>query len=111
VGSPSPTTLALEPDHVYAIGIILVIGALVGGRAFYLLEHGELDDPGAWLATTGFTFYGGFIAAALGIVYYIRRRRLPSIPHQRLIRAGVGVLPGRKNAGCEDLIPDQERTP
>jgi prolipoprotein diacylglyceryltransferase len=50
-----------------SIGMILVIGALVGGRAFYLLEHGQLDDLGAWLGTTGFTFYGGFIAAALGI--------------------------------------------
>ena len=66
----------LEPDRVYAIGMILVIGALVGGRAFYLLEHGQLDDPGAWLGTTGFTFYGGFIGAALGIAYYIRRQRL-----------------------------------
>jgi hypothetical protein len=54
----------LEPERVYAIGMILVIGALVGGRAFYLLEHGHLDDPGAWLGSTGFTFYGGFIAAA-----------------------------------------------
>ena len=66
----------LDPERVYAIGMILVIGALVGGRAFYLLEHRELDDPGAWLGTTGFTFYGGFIAAALGIAYYIRRQRL-----------------------------------
>jgi phosphatidylglycerol:prolipoprotein diacylglycerol transferase len=66
----------LDPERVYAIGMILVIGALVGGRAFYLLEHGELDDPGAWLGTTGFTFYGGFIAAELGIAYFIRRQRL-----------------------------------
>ena len=27
-----------DPERVYAIGMILVIGALVGGRAFYLLE-------------------------------------------------------------------------
>jgi phosphatidylglycerol---prolipoprotein diacylglyceryl transferase len=65
-----------DPERVYAIGLILVISALVGGRAFYLLEHAELDDPGAWLGTTGFTFYGGFIAAALGIAYYMRRERL-----------------------------------
>lgn len=86
----------LEPDRVYAIGIILVIGALVGGRAFYLLEHGELDDPGAWLGTTGFTFYGGFIAAAVGIAYYIRRRRL-SLSYLDAIAAGLplGLAIGR----------------
>jgi phosphatidylglycerol:prolipoprotein diacylglycerol transferase len=86
----------LEPDRVYAIGMILVIGALLGGRAFYLLEHGRLDDPGAWLGTTGFTFYGGFIAAALGIAYYVRRQRL-SLSYLDAIAAGLplGLAIGR----------------
>jgi phosphatidylglycerol---prolipoprotein diacylglyceryl transferase len=86
----------LEPDRVYAIGMILVTGALVGGRAFYLLEHGQLDDPGAWLGTAGFTFYGGFIAAALGIAYYIRRQRL-SRSYLDAIAAGLplGLAIGR----------------
>src|SRR5919106_3983441 len=86
----------LDPEHVYAIGLILVIGALVGGRAFYLLEHGELDDPGAWVGTTGFTFYGGFIAAALGIAYYVRRERL-SLFYLDAIAAGLplGIAVGR----------------
>jgi phosphatidylglycerol---prolipoprotein diacylglyceryl transferase len=87
---------ALEPDRIYAIGMILVIGALVGSRAFYLLEHGQLDDPGAWFGTTGFTFYGGFIAAALGIAYYIRRQRL-SLSYLDAIAAGLplGLAIGR----------------
>jgi phosphatidylglycerol---prolipoprotein diacylglyceryl transferase len=86
----------LDPERVYAIGLILVIGALVGGRAFYLLEHGLFDDPGEWLGTTGFTFYGGFIAAALGIAYYIRRQRL-SITYLDAIAAGLplGLAVGR----------------
>ena len=86
----------LDPERVYAIGMILVIGALVGGRAFYLLEHGELDDPGAWLGTTGFTFYGGFIAAALGIACYLRRQRL-SVAYLDAIAAGLplGLAIGR----------------
>jgi phosphatidylglycerol---prolipoprotein diacylglyceryl transferase len=86
----------LEPERVYAIGMIVVIGALVGGRAFYLLEHGRLDDPGAWLGTVGFTFYGGFIAAALGITYYIRRERL-SVSYLDAIAAGLplGLAVGR----------------
>jgi phosphatidylglycerol:prolipoprotein diacylglycerol transferase len=86
----------LDPERVYAIGLILVIGALVGGRAFYLLEHGLFDDPGEWLGTTGFTFYGGFIAAALGIAYYIRRQRL-SVTYLDAIAAGLplGLAVGR----------------
>jgi prolipoprotein diacylglyceryltransferase len=68
--------------------LILVVGALVGGRAFYLLEHGRLDDVSAWFAGTGFTFYGGFIAAAVGIALYVRRRRL-SMSYLDAIAAGL----------------------
>jgi phosphatidylglycerol:prolipoprotein diacylglycerol transferase len=86
----------LDPERIYAIGLILVIGALVGGRAFYLLEHGRLDDPGEWFGTTGFTFYGGFIAVALGIACYSRRQRL-SISYLDAIAAGLplGLAVGR----------------
>jgi phosphatidylglycerol---prolipoprotein diacylglyceryl transferase len=86
----------LDPQRLYAIAMIVVVGALVGGRAFYLLEHGRLDDPGAWLGTTGFTFYGGFIAAALGIAYYVRRERL-SLAYLDAIAAGLplGIAVGR----------------
>ena len=78
------------------MGLILVLGALVGGRAFYLLEHGRLDDPGAWVGTVGFTFYGGFIAAALGIAYYIWRARL-NVSYLDAIAAGLplGLAVGR----------------
>jgi phosphatidylglycerol:prolipoprotein diacylglycerol transferase len=67
----------LDTDPLYTAGMILVAGALVGGRVFFLAENGQLGDPGAWLSSRGFTFYGGFIAAALGIAAYVRWKRLP----------------------------------
>jgi phosphatidylglycerol:prolipoprotein diacylglycerol transferase len=86
----------LGPDRLYAMGLILVLGALIGGRAFYLLEHGRLGDLGAWFSSTGFTFYGGFIAAAIGIAYYVRRERL-SLFYLDAIAAGLplGIAVGR----------------
>jgi phosphatidylglycerol:prolipoprotein diacylglycerol transferase len=86
----------LEPARLYTIGVILAAGALVGGRAFYLLEHGRLDDLGAWFSSTGFTFYGGFIAAALGIVWYVLRERL-SLSYLDVVAAGLplGIAVGR----------------
>lgn len=66
----------LDPERIITIGVIVSLAALIGGRVFFLLEHGLLTDPGAWLSSTGFTFYGGFIAAAAGIVVYLRRGRL-----------------------------------
>ena len=68
----------MEP--LQAMGIILVAGAVVGSKVFYLAEHGELANPAAWLENRGFTFYGGFIAAAFGLGLYVWRRRLSVEP-------------------------------
>jgi phosphatidylglycerol:prolipoprotein diacylglycerol transferase len=66
----------LPTDPLFTLGVILVVGALVGGRLYYLAERGQLLDVGDWVGTRGFTFYGGFIAAALGIGIYLWRSRL-----------------------------------
>lgn len=86
----------LDPEPLYTMGLILTAAALVGGRAYYLAERGRLDDPSAWLGTTGFTFYGGFIAAALGIGFYLWRRRL-SVSYLDAIAAALplGIAIGR----------------
>jgi phosphatidylglycerol---prolipoprotein diacylglyceryl transferase len=86
----------LETEPIYSFGAILVAGALVGGRLFFLAEHGRLGDADAWFGTTGFTFYGGFIAAALGIALYLWRRRL-SIAYLDAVAVGLplGIAVGR----------------
>jgi phosphatidylglycerol:prolipoprotein diacylglycerol transferase len=66
----------LPTDPLFTIGAILVVGALLGGRLYYLAERGQLLDPGDWFGTRGFTFYGGFIAAAVGIGIYLWRANL-----------------------------------
>ncbi len=66
----------LTTEPLISIGMILVGGALIGGRLFYLGEQGQLLEPAEWLGTRGFTFYGGLIAAALGIGAYIWRTGL-----------------------------------
>jgi phosphatidylglycerol:prolipoprotein diacylglycerol transferase len=61
--------LPTEPLHPL-VGL-LALGGIVGGRLFYLLEHG-----GPLLGSTGFTFDGGVILAALLIAGYAWRKRL-----------------------------------
>jgi phosphatidylglycerol:prolipoprotein diacylglycerol transferase len=86
----------LATDPLYTIGMILVVGALVGGRLYYLAEHGDLLDAGEWLGTRGFTFYGGFIAAAVGIGIYLWRARL-SVEYLDAVALGLplGIAIGR----------------
>ena len=91
----------LDPEHMYAVGTIVAVAALIGGRVFFLIEHGLLADPGAWFSSTGFTFYGGFIAAAAGIGLYLRRQRL-SLGY--LDAAAFGLPPGLAVGRIGDVI-------
>ena len=86
----------LDPEPLYTIGMILVVAALVGGRFFYLAEHDRLFDIGDWFGSRGFTFYGGFIAAALGIGIYLWHKRL-SIEYLDTVAFGLplGIAIGR----------------
>jgi phosphatidylglycerol:prolipoprotein diacylglycerol transferase len=61
----------LDLDPLYTIGVLLAVGGIVGGRVFYVVEHG-----GPLFGTRGFTFDGGVILAALLIALYVWRQRL-----------------------------------
>lgn len=86
----------LDTAPLYTLGMIVVAGALIGGRAFYLAEHDQLLDPGAWFGARGFTFYGGMIASALGIGAYLRATRR-SVEYLDAVAFGLplGIAVGR----------------
>lgn len=61
----------LNVDPLYTLSALLSLGGIVGGRLFYVAEHG-----GPLFGTRGFTFDGGFIAAGLLLSAYARASRL-----------------------------------
>jgi phosphatidylglycerol---prolipoprotein diacylglyceryl transferase len=98
----------LDPGPLQVMGIILILGALVGSRAFYLAEHGGLTDAAEWIGGRGFTFYGGFIVVALGLGAYIWRRRL-SVQYLDAIALGLTLGYGIGRIG--DLINGEHYGP
>jgi phosphatidylglycerol:prolipoprotein diacylglycerol transferase len=68
----------MSTEPISAIGMIVGASALIGGRLWYLAETDPeaLLRPADWLDTNGYTFYGGFVTAAVGIAIYVRVRRL-----------------------------------
>jgi phosphatidylglycerol:prolipoprotein diacylglycerol transferase len=64
----------LVTDPLFTVGLLLAVGGLVGGRLFYVLEHG-----GPLLSNRGFTFDGGVILATLLIAAYVWRERLKAV--------------------------------
>lgn len=69
----------VNPDHIFDMSIILILAAVVGSRALYILTHRAdyrslIDIVALWQG--GATFYGGFILAVAGAIVYIRRKKL-----------------------------------
>jgi len=81
----------LPSDPLYSLTGVLALGGIVGGRLFYVLEHG-----GPLLGTTGFTFDGGVILAAVLLFAYAIREKL-SARYLDIIAVGLplGVAIGR----------------
>jgi phosphatidylglycerol:prolipoprotein diacylglycerol transferase len=98
----------LDVEPLQVMGFILVAGAVVGSKVFYLAEHGDLADPAAWVENRGFTFYGGFIAATLGLALYVWRRRL-SIEYLDVIALGLPLGYGIGRVG--DVINGEHYGP
>jgi phosphatidylglycerol:prolipoprotein diacylglycerol transferase len=98
----------LDTEPLQVMGIILVVGAILGSKVYYLAEHGLLTDPSAWVDIRGFTFYGGFIAAALGLGAYIWRQRL-SIGYLDAIALGLPLGYGIGRIG--DIINGEHYGP
>jgi phosphatidylglycerol:prolipoprotein diacylglycerol transferase len=85
------TQRGLVADPLYTICGLVAVGGLLGGRLFYVLEHG-----GPLLGTRGFTFDGGVILATLVIAGYVKRTHL-SARYFDAIAVGLplGVAIGR----------------
>jgi len=81
----------LGPLNIAWHGLTIALGGIVGGRIFYVAEHG-----GAVLGTRGFTFDGGVILATALIAAYVWRRRL-SLRYLDAVAVGLplGVAIGR----------------
>lgn len=81
----------MDVDPLYTLAAVLTAAGLVGGRIFYVIEHG-----GPLLGTRGFTFAGGMIAAAITLAVVVWRKRLGA-EYLDIIAAGLplGVAVGR----------------
>ena len=63
----------LDEDRLFALVAVVVLAGIVGARALFLLEHGDLLRPGEWFGTTGFSFYGALVAGPAAALLYARR--------------------------------------
>jgi phosphatidylglycerol:prolipoprotein diacylglycerol transferase len=108
-----------DPENLADLAFWILVAALVGSRVYYILVNWEDYFGARALVATpvgriprllaiwegGLVFYGGFIGAALTAWWYMRRHRMPFLPHADTLIPSVafGHFLGRLGcfgAGC-----------
>ena len=93
----------IDPDRVYDMSIILILASVVGSRMLYILTHRSdyrtfLDVVALWQG--GATFYGGFIAALVGALVYLRLRRIPFLRMADICAPSIALGLAITRIGC-----------
>ena len=92
----------LSTEPLSTLGVILVIAGIVGARLYYLILHpSQLANPGDWIGSNGFAFYGSMVLVALAMGIYMWRRRLSVV---YLDGVAVGLALGYAIGRVGDLI-------
>jgi phosphatidylglycerol:prolipoprotein diacylglycerol transferase len=100
----------LDPEIIISLGIWMVVCGVIGARLFYVIEYWEQNFAGLSLWDTlqeianvpqgGLVIFGGFIGAAFGFVWFVRKQRLPLMAMADLAAPcmAIGLAFGR--VGC-----------
>src|SRR5882672_9712288 len=70
----------LDPNMGSTITLLAVAFGIAGSKMLYLIENWGIfvrDPLGMAFSPGGLTWYGGFVLAALAIMVYARRRKIP----------------------------------
>lgn len=96
--------MKINPDHANNIIIAAIIGGFVGARLYFIIEHWSdfLADPVDMIFSgAGLVWFGGFLGGAIGVIWMLRRNRLPMLKSLDIL--GVLVLLGHAigRIGCQ----------
>lgn len=95
--------VGLDPEHVWDLLFMAVVGGFVGARLYYAVLHLDwtLEDPaGMLLSRGGMVWYGGFLGAAALVVWQIRRSELPLARMADLTAPALALAYGVGRIGC-----------
>ncbi|MCK4549025.1 MAG: prolipoprotein diacylglyceryl transferase [Candidatus Krumholzibacteria bacterium] len=93
----------VDPEIIYDLSIILVLGAVLGSRGLYILTHREnfkgiLDIIAIWQG--GATYYGGLLLAVAGAVVYLRKKKISFFRVADTMAPSVGAGVFVTRLGC-----------
>jgi len=94
----------LDPDRILDMGVYLLLAAIVGSRALYVLTtlheftQNPLDAFAIWKG--GLVFYGGLLAAIPVGFWYVRKYRLPAWQTADIMAPYIALAHSFGRLGC-----------
>jgi phosphatidylglycerol:prolipoprotein diacylglycerol transferase len=97
---PGMRRAQISEDDAYALVLRVMVGALVGSRLFYVLNHlSDFPNPVSWLKLWegGFTLIGGITGATSLAFWYTRKKGIPffSVSDPAMPGLAAGLIIGR----------------
>ena len=91
----------IQPQHIYDLGLYLVIGALVGAKVLLVLLDPArfLANPGGFI-TAGGVFFGGLLGAVGATIWFFRKRGIPVWHGGDLMAPSIALGHGIGRLGC-----------
>src|SRR4051812_15267720 len=100
----------VDPEVIISLAIWMVLCGVVGARVFYVIEYWHETFAGHNLRDTlleianipqgGLVVFGGFIGAAFGFVYFIRKQKLPLLSMADVVAPGMAIGMALGRVGC-----------
>jgi phosphatidylglycerol:prolipoprotein diacylglycerol transferase len=93
-----------DPERIVDLGFYVLLSGFVGSRLLFILIKLPVyvESPARvlkfWLG--GYVWYGGFIAAALYVLYYCRKHRVPFLKYADIMVPYMALAHGFGRLGC-----------
>ena len=95
----------LDAEWIYDLAFGVMLGGIVGARAFYVWQYWGTDRIRGWgdvfrIWEGGLVFYGGMIGATIGGLIIALRRRMPILAMMDVVAPSVALGLALGRIGC-----------
>jgi len=94
----------MDPDSLFDLGIWLLVGALLGSRALYVIAEWEQYSQTPWEALLfykgGLVFYGGVLGAVPVGLWFVRKKQMPTWFVADITAPSVAIGHALGRVGC-----------
>ncbi len=93
----------VRPETIYDLSIILIVAAVLGSRALYIVTHRSdyrsvIDVVALWQG--GATFYGGFVLALAGAIVFLATKHVSFFLVADVCAPSIALGYGLTRIGC-----------